>query len=714
MKKNTKKISLLTLAAIGTMTLGFGVSALNAKADDALTTIAMAPGASVRLGATDGENTYNGIRFVAELGNYSEANDYSYGMIIVPFDYVTTYADAIAAFDGDIIAAAQAGGIEFVNLKCLPVFGDGDMDGDEEWFIQGSLVEILPENLNRKFVGIGYFHDGSAYTYAAINEADNARSISYVASKVIHGYTNDVASETDPYDVCLNYAYGGIGGSEFAITADASVELFVGASKKLTVAQAPAMDYFVAFESANNAVATVSADGTVTAVGAGETKILVKCVDKVVEVPVTVAYDWANINYDFSSANDVDATAVVTTHSNVVINGMVEDTAASDGWAFKFINPTNSHVGVKVLFNDLDTSKYQSIKLRLKSVNPSFGHSSVYVNGDNSNGTSAHWGLTNGYLDIDILSKAGDKLSCVYIGIDGRPNTEFYIDGFTFVEKPDYSKYNYDFSSATDNDLDVVSVTNTGAVNFAGIVADAAASDGFALKFTKTSSANEGVIISFGDIDTSLYSQITLRIRTEGNVGGVYVNGKGGACSFWNQAAVYTDVDIRTHANGTLSSVYVGIDRNSTVFYVDSITFVEMKSYDYSFSSADDIDLEMVSITNSGAINFAGIVADADATDGFALKFTKTSAAKEGIIINLGNLDKSLYSSITLRIKTEGNVGGVYHDSWSGKCPFWQQSNSYVDVDLLKNASDTLSSIYVGIDKNSTVFYIDCITFVLK
>ncbi len=708
MKQNTKKISLLTLAAIGTMTLGLGVSALHAKADDALTTIAMAPGASVRLGATDGENTYNGIRFVAELGNYSEANDYSYGMIIIPFDYATTYASEIAAADGDYIAAAENAGVQIVNLKCLPVYGDGDMDGDEEWFIQGSLVELKPENLNRKFVGIGYFNDGSANHFATVTEEDNARTMSYVASKVIHGYTNDVASETDPYDVCLNYAYGGIGGSEFAITADASVELFVGASKKLTVAQAPAMDYFVAFESANNAVATVSADGTVTAVGAGETKILVKCVDKVVEVPVTVDLDWANIDYDFDDgATDIDLTTIIANYGSSSVDGIVDDNGVS---AVKITR--NGQGGVHIQFNNIDMTKYKEVNLVVRTDNTSAPMWVHVTGGTATDGTAlpqTYVGALNSatYAKLNLNVANIKTLSEVRISRDNADGSHsFYIDKIEFVEKPDYSKYNYDFSSLTDNDVNAVAA-GSGAT-LVGMVADATASDGYAVQVMASGSA--GLIVNFGDIDISNYMSITLRLKSSNgyslNINGTYVK-YSGAANTWEEIELIAIMKAKSLGT-TLSNLSFWRDNGGThQCYVDSVTFVEKKVYDYTFSAADDSDMETCTAVSNESIV---MVEDADAEDGWAVQCT-IADGDGGLIINFDDIDISQYSQIIIRVKTGQNVNLNINGTY---CQ-WPKYATYTEVDLIaimqEKGMTTLSSVSFTRNVNQGI-WVDWVQFI--
>ena len=307
-----KKKLLAVCSGIFALSFALGLCTLNEKTTLAETaeTITLCNGASVRIKNDETDKT--GIRFAAKLGNYDADNGNSYGMLIVPEDYLTNIT-------GNYLEEFAKQNVEVAHRACLPVYGDVDKDGVEEDYIQFSLTNVRYENLNRNFVGIGYIKDADGvYTYTTFTKENNSRSVAYVASGELNAYPVG----TDGYNTCLTYLHSAANQkkgvskeegenattSEFAITANESISLTLGETQAINVAQSPAMGYAVFYQSEDATVATVDEEGNVTAVGKGNTNILVKCADKTVSIPVTVSLEekdvtaiGSSVSFDFEN-----------------------------------------------------------------------------------------------------------------------------------------------------------------------------------------------------------------------------------------------------------------------------------------------------------------------------------------------------------------------------------------------------------------------------
>lgn len=199
MKK--KLISLcLSFALAGGLGCGFDGTAHVSAEEGAFV---MKVGASVRL--TDG----NGIRFSAEISETEyqaiETESVSYGMLIMPADYLSTHGGLTienvfgekAVYDwavwdetaNDWSYTTSESKTRIINLEyeTLP-----SMDGKR--VVNGSIVKILPQNLDREFVGRAYIKEvtasGTSYRLADYYGGavkNNTRSMLSVAAMA---YTN--------------------------------------------------------------------------------------------------------------------------------------------------------------------------------------------------------------------------------------------------------------------------------------------------------------------------------------------------------------------------------------------------------------------------------------------------------------------------------------------------------------------------------------------
>ena len=135
----------------------------------------MYEGASVRL------NGQYGIRFRALISYDKYDADANYGMMILPYDYLTKNGIDMS---GDIKAQLDAKSVKYRLFSCTPI-----QLPSTDYYIQGSLTNILESNLSRSFIGIAFYEKSGTYYYAALNGEDgysaNKRTIKQVAERAI-------------------------------------------------------------------------------------------------------------------------------------------------------------------------------------------------------------------------------------------------------------------------------------------------------------------------------------------------------------------------------------------------------------------------------------------------------------------------------------------------------------------------------------------------
>ena len=285
-------------------------------------------------------------------------------------------------------------------------------------------------------------------------------------------------------------------------------------------------------------------------------------------------------DYDFSSVIDYDLTAA-SVYSTGTIEGIVADSTAKDGYALKITTGTqNGNGGVFINFDDLDVSKYEKITIRLRTETSNTAANQKQISiGANGANYIGGYGMYSEYTEIDVLQYLQAKSIAVLSSLAiyrNVPNITVYIDCI-FIEK---QVFNYDFSSADDNDIHAVSVHGTGTIE--GIVADSAAKDGYALKITTgTQSGYGGVKILFDDLDVSKYEKITLRLRTEApgvDSPQIQVDADGKSY-YWNKYDAYTELDIlaklKEKSVTTFSSLYIWRNVPNITVYIDCIELVE-------------------------------------------------------------------------------------------------------------------------------------------
>lgn len=432
--------------------------------------------------------------------------------------------------------------------------------------------------------------------------------------------------------------------------------------------------------------------------------------------------DYSQVNYDFSGEDDYDL-VTANEYNGGEVEGIVADTAAKNGFALK-ANTTDGRdstgKGVSIRFDHIDLSLYERVIVRLRTEG---GAVNIGANGKGYIGGYGNY-ATYDKGSVNILDYATKLTELGITHLDSIeifrnvPNIDIYVDCVIFEEKPDFSKINYDFSSADDYDMKIVSSYNGGTVG--GIVADETATDGFALKATTADGKDgtgKGIKIAFDGISVSDYAKLALNLKTTDYVN-IAVNGTYIA---YVSYSTYTEVDVIAKLNEkgitTLNSIEIYRNVANIEIYVDSITFVKWSEINYDFSSADDIDMTVVSKQGDG--KDIGMVADEKATDGFALK--AVTGKNGGVKIAFNNLDISEYETITLRIRTESTAASpqinVNVNDTSNNLE-WKKYDEYTEIELvaaMKNKNiNTLSSILLYRNVQNTTIYVDSVTFVKK
>ena len=176
----------------------------------------MENGAAVRVVNDD----VNGLRFSAEMSvdtyNSLKAQGATFGMVIVPRDYITDGYELTAAnlfgASAKYSATAAVGGNQAVRrMLLLDNLTPTNRDNDSNYEIYGSITDILTSNLTREFVGVAYVCVNGEYIVASYYGNDmenNARSIYYVSQKAVDANDNASKVQTKYINVYDGYVEG--------------------------------------------------------------------------------------------------------------------------------------------------------------------------------------------------------------------------------------------------------------------------------------------------------------------------------------------------------------------------------------------------------------------------------------------------------------------------------------------------------------------------
>ncbi len=190
--KNTKKKVIGILSGLCACAVCVAIPNV-VTADAELANVSMVKGASVRL------DNPSGLKFTAEIaGEYSVGETTSYGMMIVPYDYLVTAGVEIAEdtdYITELMTAYEEGVISVAPIVAENLPAKADEDGG--YYIEHSIVQLDEKNFDRRFFGVAFEEVDGEYTYAT--NVENSRSIMEVAS----GALNDLYYNADnlPEDV---------------------------------------------------------------------------------------------------------------------------------------------------------------------------------------------------------------------------------------------------------------------------------------------------------------------------------------------------------------------------------------------------------------------------------------------------------------------------------------------------------------------------------
>ena len=287
-------------------------------------------------------------------------------------------------------------------------------------------------------------------------------------------------------------------------------------------------------------------------------------------------------DYDFSSVIDYDLTKV-SAYNGGTVKGIVADETATDKYALcgqtdvkKDANEAWLETGYSIAMGNIPVAKYSEINVYLRT-SDSF---SIYAND-----VPLVYAKYDSYTKVNLVELINKQSTAITelneIGFRRNAvNVSIYVDKIEFVQKP----YNYDFSSADDNDIYAASVYSTGTIE--GIVADSAAKDGYALKITTgTQNGKGGAFINFDDLDVSKYEKITIRLRTETSNTGAHEKqisiGANGAnyIGGYGMYSEYTEIDVLKYLQAksiaVLSSLAIYRNVPNITVYIDCIEFVK-------------------------------------------------------------------------------------------------------------------------------------------
>ncbi|MBR1891612.1 MAG: Ig-like domain-containing protein [Clostridia bacterium] len=316
-----RNIISIALSAIFALCLTFGLAFMpkqesTAYAEEQTSTFEML-GANVRLDANAG------MRFTARLSEIDQNAEY--GFIIFPADILTRFNVQIQTYSDsyDYLAEIEDKAKAYISamternpdfsytLDCDPVpyYEDEEL---VEYRLNATIAQVLYANLGRDFFGLAYKktveNDIATYTYASYGDGFK-RSVVYVASRAYDLYEEGTDGRAIIDSFLLKNMYYLSGVSE--ATANQNIEngqslpsvaltlnntsatialqdtLALTATAKISGSDVT-LNYPVTYTSNDEQVATVSADGEITAVGAGEATITATCYGATATCSVTV------------------------------------------------------------------------------------------------------------------------------------------------------------------------------------------------------------------------------------------------------------------------------------------------------------------------------------------------------------------------------------------------------------------------------------------
>lgn len=460
-----RNIISIALSAIFALCLTFGLAFMpkqesTAYAEEQTSTFEML-GANIRLDANAG------MRFTARL---SEVDPYAkYGFIIFPADILTrlnvqieTYSDSynyLAEIENKAaayISAMKERNPDFsYTLECDPVPYYED-EVFVEYRLNATIAQVLYANLGRDFFGLAYKktveNDATTYTYASY-DAGFKRSVVYVASRAYNLYEEGTEGRAIIDSFLLKNMYylkGNVSEKEaeqniengqslpsVALTLNKTSAtialqgtLALTATAKISGTDVT-LNYPVTYTSDDEQVATVSADGEITAVGAGEATITATCYGATAtcSVTVTTAEAYA-INCKDVTNGTISAAATAIENATVTVTA-----TPAEGYALGFIRVDGERI---------DGNEF-TMPAHAVSVDAVFVNAITYE----TITASGNWGSAS---DISVTEKQATVTASMGYGGEGQGAHHAYV---TVGNASGQNKINFTIKndSTSSNDL---------------------------------------------------------------------------------------------------------------------------------------------------------------------------------------------------------------------------------------------------------------------
>jgi|GEM_PF-6500621 len=465
--KFKRDIISIALSAMFALCLMFGLAFMpkqesTAYAEEQTSTFEML-GANVRLDANAG------MRFTARLSEIDQNAEY--GFIIFPADILTRFNVQIETYSDsyDYLAEIEDKAAAYISamternpdfsytLDCDPV-PYYEKEVFVEYRLNATIAQVLYANLGRDFFGLAYKktveNDVATYTYASYGDGFK-RSVVYVASRAYNLYAEGTEGRAIIDSFLQKNMYYLSGVSE--ATANQNIEngqslpsvvltlnntsatialedtLALTATAKISGSDVT-LDYPVTYTSDNEQVATVSADGEITAVGAGEATITATCYGATADCSVTVTTAEAYaINSKTVTNGAISAAATARENDTVTVTATPDD-----GYALGFVRVDGERidgneftmpahaVSVDAVFVNAIT--YEKItKIALGMGPTGFSGNSDKMSSTNAtlsvSGNNQQYGGTNWYFDVYVTGFDGTQSTVTFTLANSNSST---------------------------------------------------------------------------------------------------------------------------------------------------------------------------------------------------------------------------------------------------------------------------------------------------
>lgn len=550
--KRIRKVHYLATAFVATAAMALGLAMLDttpatvANAETNQTAITMMHGASVRVTAP------NGLRFrmKVEKGEYNAEN--TYGMLIIPTDIY----DYIAKVDYVSELNTLLGEGKYINLSTENESTDKlvayQPNAESDYFFNGAIVNMLPQNIAREFIGIGYEIENGQYTYttqsaelvngayeySAISKEDNSRSISEVAALALEDTTKTYTDNQKTY-----------------------LQEMASKSKAYTITWVN--DNGDVLQSSRMTEGTMPVYNGETPTSAGKT--FVGWDKEFVTATEDATYTAKYINAVATAYSGGSETSVVNDNGVMALKGGSVQSSADNGMTVTFPQP-------------VDILKYKVI-VTMRAVNSTNGAITLYhrVSGIY---ISALSGLTATYTDIDITESCLKRNVREFtdFSVYGKSKSSIYVADVKLVERTSGETFKLSFTAQWDVTSQGLSKQGgVGSLYTANQPAPSGAPSGVSYCVTYTDATKKGgLTIDFGGLDVSKYASIIVNFGTVGN----YNINLNGGYSTWGNAGANRTVDIISFCSKadnvvtTLNSMTIGKKDSVEKVYLYSIEFV--------------------------------------------------------------------------------------------------------------------------------------------